>query len=217
MLAAAIAVLPLVLLPSLAWGAAGRLRAVDYPAGWAALRRTVAMDRTPGDVVVLPWAAYRSYPWNHGRRVLDPLPRFLDRRVIVNDAVQVGGTAVAAEDPRARRIDAILRAPGPVTAPLRAAGVRYVVLDAETAPGGPLRDRLEGAELVLDRPDVVAYRLADPAPARERATPAWAVWCAWTLTLLTLVISAIMWSIRVSPTTLVTLTPRRKIKTWKGP
>src|SRR5690606_15888490 len=79
--AVAAAAAPVLLLPTLAWGAAGELRSVRYPDDWARARRIIHADPAPGDVLVLPWAAYRSYPWNHGRRVLDPLPRYLHRRV----------------------------------------------------------------------------------------------------------------------------------------
>jgi hypothetical protein len=149
--------LPLVLLPGLAWGAAGRLTAVRYPADWVRARALVAAD--PGDVLVLPWEAYRGYPWNAGRRVLDPLPRFLPARVIVNDAVRVhtrdrGDIALAAEDPRARALDALVRGGGPLTGPLAAHGVRYVAVDA-----GPADGRLAGAEILVAGKDLVLYRI----------------------------------------------------------
>ncbi|GAA2084325.1 hypothetical protein [Actinomadura alba] len=155
---------PVALLPSLAWGAGGRLDAVHYPADWVRARTIIEADRAPGEVLVLPWAAHRGYRWNDRRRLLNPLPRYLRREVIVNDAVTVGSTVIAAEDPRVRELDPLIRSSAELTASLRAAGVRYVFIDdtspAATPPGSASpRDRLAGAELLLDRPDVTLFRI----------------------------------------------------------
>ncbi|MCW2898012.1 MAG: hypothetical protein JWO67_277 [Streptosporangiaceae bacterium] len=192
----ALAVLaPLALLPSLAWGAAGRLHAVRYPPDWTRARAIVEADPAPGAVLVLPWAAYRGYRWNGRGRVLSPVPRYLSREVILNDAVVVGRTVIPAEDPRARRLDAVIRSGAGLVEPLRAAGVRFVFIDSGTAdgtgaadpstvvagdgrsetapsewtgtgvPGGggmDLRARLAGADLLLDRPDGVLFRISNP-------------------------------------------------------
>ncbi|GAA2622900.1 hypothetical protein SMC26_01395 [Actinomadura fulvescens] len=180
---------PVVLLPTLAWGAAGRLKAVDYPAEWAAARTLVEADSVPGDVLVLPWATYRSYGWNGGRTSLDALPRYLGRRVIISDAVMIGSLTVRAEDPRARRLDEAVRAGGPLTERLRAAGIRYVALDAETSAANPARQRLAGATPVLDRPDLVLYRIEAPVKAEDGGAPVWSAVLAWTI-----VIGVILWS-----------------------
>ncbi|QXJ21934.1 hypothetical protein AGRA3207_002850 [Actinomadura graeca] len=185
---------PLFLLPTLAWGAAGELRAVRYPADWARARQIIDSDRASGDVLVLPWAAYRSYPWNHGRRVLDPLPRYLHRRVIVNDAVAVGGVsgaAVAAEDPRAVRLNRAVAAGVPPASTLRDAGVRYVVADAETTANRP-----PGAVEVLRGPDLAVYRIDGVRPVRERTVPVVPVVAAWTAVCL-----LVSWSILAPRTT----------------
>ena len=124
---------PVLLLPGLAWGSAGRLRAVHYPADWLAARRIIDGDRGGGTVVLLPWAAYRRYPWNGREAVYDPWSRFLRREVISNDELQVGRLTLAPESAASNRLNRIVRAPGALTGPLRGAGVRYVVIDA-----GPL-------------------------------------------------------------------------------
>ncbi|MFB4313254.1 hypothetical protein [Actinomadura sp. 21ATH] len=180
---------PVVLLPSLAWGAAGQLRPVEYPDDWARARDVVAADRAPGDVLVLPWAAYRSYAWNHGRRVLDPLPRYLsDRRVVVNDAVMVGGETVAPEDPRAVWLDAAIRSGGPLTEVLGKHGIRYVAVDAADPSAGP--ERLPGAERVVRGPDLVLYRIPVTVTVAEENAPVAATALAW------IVVSvAIFWSL----------------------
>jgi hypothetical protein len=188
--------LPLLLLPGLAWGAGGRLRAVHYPADWARARTVVAAD--PGDVLVLPWEAYRGYPWNGGRRVLDPLPRFLPGRVIVNDGVRVavpGGRAIAlaAEDPRARELDTLVRSGAPLTGALAAHGVRYVAIDAGTPDG-----RLAGAERVVAGPDLALYRLPGATQAHETHPAQLPVYIAWFITFVTFI-----WSVRVPTSNLI--------------
>ncbi|MBA9007839.1 hypothetical protein [Thermomonospora cellulosilytica] len=193
------ALLPVALLPSLAWGAGGRLQSVRYPDSWEGARRVVQADRTPGDVLVLPWAAYRSYPWNGHRRVLDPLPRHLTRRVILNDAVTVGSTTVPTEDPRARELDAAVRARGPLTEVLRAHGIRYVAIDAEVPSlTAALRPRLPGARVVMAAPELTLFEIPAPRRPVDPAPPLVTALLAWIVT-----ISAIGWSMSGTPITLV--------------
>ncbi|MCP9950445.1 hypothetical protein LUX33_19895 [Actinomadura madurae] len=190
--AAAIAV-PVLLLPTLAWGAAGDLRAVRYPDDWARAKQIIDGDPAPGDVLVLPWASYRSYPWNRGRRVLDPLPRYLHRRVIVDDAVTVDGTTVAPEDPRAVRLAPVARTGAPPAATLRDAGVRYVVVDAEIGtlrPSGPATPVLQGSDLAVYRIEGAAAVPGDGVPV----VPVVIAWIAGSL--------AVFWSILPPRTTL---------------
>ncbi|HEY0541880.1 MAG TPA: hypothetical protein VGD53_26160 [Actinoallomurus sp.] len=182
--------LPLLLLPGLAWGAGGRLRAAHYPADWSRARAIVAA--APGDVLVLPWEAYRAYPWNGGRRVLDPLPRFLPARVIINDGVRVATSrgramGLAPEDPRTRELDAVVRSGAPLTAALAAHGVRYVAVDSG-APDG----RLAGAERLIAGPDLALYRLPRVFAAHEAHPAQWPVYLAWFITFATFI-----WSVRV--------------------
>ena len=176
LLGAAAVILPIILLPGLAWGAAGRLRPVQYPADWLAARALMDRDQAPGRVLLLPWAAYRRYGWNHDEAVLDPWPRLLRRQVIWDDGVQVGPVTVPPEDPQALALNRVIVAAAPLTSQLRAAGVRYVIVDAGfglPAPSGtrpgrpglggyPYRDRLPGCRVVLRGPGLVVCQL----PAR---------------------------------------------------
>jgi hypothetical protein len=180
---AAMAVLaPVVLLPGLAWGLAGRIRPVSYPADWARARQVIARDPGRGSVLLLPWAAYRRYPWNGGDAVYDPWTLLLGREVISNDGLQVGNLVLAQESADSIRLNRIVTTPGPLTLPLRRAGVRYVVVDAGPLLGrarpGPARPglaaaaRLPGAAVVLASPDLVVFRLTTPGgpgPVKIRA------------------------------------------------
>jgi hypothetical protein len=149
---------PVLLLPGLAWGAAGRLRPAWYPVSWIAAARLIDESRAPGAVLVLPWVSYRVPAWNHGEKLLDPWPLLLSRQVIWNDGTQVGEVPLAPDDPRARQLDRAVSGGGPLTAVLRAAGVRFVVDDPDGA-GSPAGARLPGAVVLIDQPGLTVYRL----------------------------------------------------------
>jgi len=158
---------PVLLLPGMAWGSAGRLHAVQYPADWMTARQLIDADPAPGTVLLLPWALYRRYPWNGGEAVFDPWPRLLARDVIANDALTVGSQTLGQESAASIKLNEVIAQPGPLTGKLRAAGVRYVVVDA-----GPLLDepraglataaRLPGAQVLMAGRDLVVFRLTDP-------------------------------------------------------
>jgi hypothetical protein len=146
---------PVLLLPGLAWGAAGRLKPAWYPASWLAAARMIDASPARGDVLLLPWQTYRTPSWNHGEVVLDPWPRLLTRPVIWNDGTKVGDVELAPDDPRARRLDPAIRGSGSLTALLRTAGVRFVLDDADATD----RARLPGAVVLVNEPGLTVYRL----------------------------------------------------------
>jgi hypothetical protein len=161
---AALAVLalvaPVLLLPGLAWGAAGRLRPAEYPAGWLAAARMIDASPARGAVLLLPWETYRRPAWNHGEAVFDPWSKLLSRPVIWNNGTRVGHVGLVPDDPRARRLDDAIRGSGPLTAVLGGAGVRFVVDDTLDDAGGPgPGQRLPGAVVVVDQPGLTVYRL----------------------------------------------------------
>jgi hypothetical protein len=147
---------PVLLLPGLAWGAAGRLKPAWYPAGWLAAARVIDASPARGAVLLLPWETYRRPAWNHGQAMFDPWSKLLSRPVIWNDGTRVGDIGLAPDDPRARRLDGAIRGGGPLTAALGAAGVRFVVDDAAgPGPGA----RLPGAVVLVNQPGLTVYRL----------------------------------------------------------
>jgi hypothetical protein len=150
---------PVLLLPGLAWGAAGRLQAAQYPATWLAAARMIDASPARGAVLLLPWETYRTPSWNHGEAVFDPWTRLLSRPVIFNDGTRVGGVALAPDDPRARQLDGDIRGDGALTAPLEAAGVRFVVDDPGRPGLGTVASRLPGAVVLVDQPGLTVYRL----------------------------------------------------------
>ncbi len=149
---------PVLLLPGLAWGAAGRLRPAWYPATWLSAARTLDASPAPGSVLLLPWATYRTPTWNHGEQVLDPWTRLLSRPLIWNDGTQVGPVALAPDDPRARSLDAAIDGTGPLTAVLRASGIRFVLDDAD-GPRSQVAARLPGSVMIINLPGLTVYQL----------------------------------------------------------
>ena len=149
---------PVLLLPGLAWGAAGRLRPAWYPAAWLTTARTLDASPARGSILLLPWATYRTPRWNHGEVVLDPWTRLLSRPLIWNDGTQVGDVALVPDDPQARSLADAIAAHGPLTATLRTAGVRFVLDDADGS-GRQLAARLPGSAVIIDQPGLTVYQL----------------------------------------------------------
>lgn len=163
---AALAV-PVLVLPTFALGAFGRLGAAGYPDEWRRVQAIVNGDPVPGALVSLPWSAYRAYSWNGGRVVLDPATKMFSRPVVWNDTLVVGLSgggriSVAAETPRARRIGALLarHASGggpPLTAAFAREGVRYVL--AAGTDKNTFLSLLPGATVVWRGPELLLIRV----------------------------------------------------------
>ena len=169
--AAGLVAAPVLLLPALAWGAAGRLVAVGYPAAFAEARAVMATDPAPGAVLVLPWHLYQPYPWNGDRVVLDPARRWFTRRGVGNDDLELVGLTVPGEDPYGNRLGPLVRGSASLAPALPGAGVRYVLVH-RTGDWRAWSGRLDGLDLALDRPDLALYRVpAVPAEVRFPTPP----------------------------------------------
>jgi len=66
--------------------------------------------------------------------------------------------ALAPDDPRARNLAGAITGGGPLTAALRAAGVRFVLDDAD-GPGPQVAARLPGSVVIIDLPSLTVYQL----------------------------------------------------------
>ncbi|MEU4419838.1 hypothetical protein AB0F81_04380 [Actinoplanes sp. NPDC024001] len=155
--------LPVVVMPDLAFGGAGALRPVRYPADWDAVAARVAA--VPGEVLSLPFEGYQRYDWTRGVVVRDPAPRYLDAPVLMNDALRVGTVTVDGESPRATAAQALL-AEGRPAAEL---GVRWVLV-RKGAVAGPPAGVLTGLRLVHDGPYLQLWE--NPAAPQTTRTAA---------------------------------------------
>jgi hypothetical protein len=204
---AAAVLLPLIAVPDLVWGVGGRLRPVEYPADWQRVRDTLAQDRHPGDVLLLPFGAYRTFDWNDERPQLDPAARWLPRPTVADDDLIVGGGVVEGEDLRAREVAAVADDPRA----LAHLGVGWVLVERGT-PGRPVPSSVTALPLVVDGTDLDLYRVPDartgPRPSPGRVTAVVTVHAGGLLT----VAGALLWITTLpSSVTLRRRSPRKRV------
>ncbi len=181
--------LPIVVLPSLAWGAGGQLAPVTYPAAW----RTVAeaVPAGSGSVAVLPPGMFRTYRYGPDAPVLDPAPRMLRAPVLQTGELRVGGRSVDRLPGPAADAEAALAAGGePLAGRLAELGVGWVLVEAVAQDGESFFPTvpLPGLALAVDTPDLRLYRVPGEigtatVPGAQRAG-AWAAHLLWASVLL---------------------------------
>jgi hypothetical protein len=173
--------LPLAALPDLAWGVGGRLEPATYPDSWTSARSAVSDSDVTGDILVLPFSAYRRPSWNHDTSVFDPAGRFFDRTTVTNDELDVSGKTIAGEDPRAAKIGDVLNGSN-VLADLPKTGIGIIVVDTEAPGTAEALDLVEGAdELGVSGGELRVFTLPSATPTRIDADDRWAMTAAWIL------------------------------------
>lgn len=173
-LAAALSLAPLAVLPDLAWGALGRLKTTQYPLEWERVRTVIADDRRSGDVLSLPWSAFRKYGWNHSDVVLDPLPRFLTTTVVWNDRLPATADGelvmVGGDDPRAAEVSETIDEGEPLAPLLARLGIRWVVVQTDQPQVGRMPD-LTGVRQVWTGSDLRVLEVPGPVAQRQPQDP----------------------------------------------
>ena len=161
---AGIAVLPIAILPGLAFGMSGQLQTNDYPDEWGEVRHQLdELGASEARTVVLPFEIYRRFSWNGERAVLDPAPRFFPGQIVVNDTLTVGGSSMPGEDPSARAIrDSLVT--GHLDSTLREESVRFVIIEKDT-PSEVRTPDVEGS-VVHDGPQLKVVELETPPVTR---------------------------------------------------
>jgi len=149
-------------LPDLAWGVWGKVAAVQYPAGWAAVAAHVNADPRP--VAVLPADAMRQFSWSGPAPVLDPLPRWLRADVLTTGDLTISGDTVLGEGSRARAVQDVLL-DGADAGKLAAAGVGWVVLEGSSAgETGSAATTLASLPVLYQDSELTLYRVGGDAP-----------------------------------------------------
>lgn len=156
--AAAVCCAALILvLPDLAWGVWGKVDAVRYPPGWAAV--AAAINREPGTVAVLPAGSMRRFAWAGRAPVLDPLPRWVRAEVLTSGDLVISGVIVPGEGAHARAVQDLLLS-GPQPSALAAAGVMWLVVESDSAGDmGAAARTVRGLPPVYRDGELALYRI----------------------------------------------------------
>ncbi|GFG98265.1 hypothetical protein [Mycobacterium timonense] len=171
----------LLALPDLAWGVWGKVSPVHYPRGWEAVAATI--NKEPAAVAVLPAGTMRLFFWAGPAPVLDPLPRWVRAEVLSSGDLVISGTTIAGEGAHARDVQRLLLT-GPDPSALAAAGVGWLVVEADSAGDMGAAARTLGALAPVYRDDAIAlYRVGGrsagvPADRRAATLVAHLVWLA---------------------------------------
>jgi hypothetical protein len=162
--------LPLMVLPDAAVGIDRQLAPATFPSSWDRARTVLASadQSRPGDLLVLPFTSYRAPDWNDGRKVLDPLGRFMTPNYLSSDRLTVSGRPAGGDDPRVPRVERALRDPDPDAraADLAALGIRYVVRDLTVAATPDEVDLPSGRRLYEDA-TLAVVEITVPVTRRE--------------------------------------------------
>ncbi|RKN54715.1 hypothetical protein D7193_21815 [Micromonospora costi] len=161
--------LPVAALPDLAYGVAGRLEPVRYPREWTTVAAEVARD--PGPALSLPLSMYRSYDWNRGTVVIDPMARHLPVEVVTDDTLVVGDLVVTGESPRLAQLRRAL-ADG---RPLAGSDLRWIVVQHRSGGDAVPPAVLDGLEVVHSGSELTLYRNPTATPADVDRRHGWPV------------------------------------------
>jgi hypothetical protein len=165
-LLAAAAIVPIAIMPDLAWAGWGRLASVDYPPDWAAVRQILETSDHPGDVVALPLGSFRQFGWNGERTQYDPAPQYLPRTTVVDDTLVVDGRAVPGEDARAAAVrDAVTQGRD-----LAELGIGWVLVEHGT-PGRVDGNMAKPDERIYHGRWLDLYQLGGPLRPDTTGTP----------------------------------------------
>ena len=86
-LVAAVALVPVLLTPSMWWGFSGQLSPRQYPADWFAMNARLNQDSSDFRVLSLPWHLYMHYPFA-GRVIVNPSENFFDKPMVVSNELE---------------------------------------------------------------------------------------------------------------------------------
>ncbi|MGH3758305.1 hypothetical protein [Actinophytocola sp.] len=165
-LLAGAAIVPIAIMPDLAWAGWGRLERVDYPRDWTEVRHILETSPQDGDVLTLPFGAFRRFDWNGDRTLHDPAPQYLPRATVVDDTLVVGGRPVAGEDPRVVAVREELTAGGDLTG----LGIGWILVEHGT-PGIVEETVLNPDERIYQGRWLDLYQLRGPLKSDTTGRP----------------------------------------------
>jgi hypothetical protein len=165
--------LPLAMLPALAWGLGGRVSTSGYPAGWTAA--AARLDPAPARMLFLPWHGYQPFSFTGDRTVATPAGAYFPGSVLSSSAVEVGALRTDSTSQQQAAMDELVAAGGGAdfAGSLTRLGVTHVGLSRGTED-----DRYAwvadqpGLTLVQDDVDFALYRVDAAVPGLDRLRPA---------------------------------------------
>jgi hypothetical protein len=173
--AAVLLALPLMVVPTLAWGAGGRLGTASYPKSWFDARRIMAADPDPGSILVLPWHLHFPLGWNDARVTLDPAQSFFSRQAVTSGHLELRSGPVPPETALDQRADSLIGSGSTIANVSAELGARYVLLLKEGDWRGS-SSRLAGLDEIYDAPELTLLRSPlTPASLHVPSPPAPAV------------------------------------------
>ena len=160
---------PFLFAPTLAWGALGQLKSVDYPQGWYQTKsylnsKADVSDRT--NVLVFPWHIYLPVEFT-GRVVANPSGYFFDQTMITSDNFELKGVPAQNPTPATSYIsNQVLPNTPTITAvgqKLKAEyGIEYIMLLKEADwRNYAWLDRQTDLKKVVDNDSIVLYEIID--------------------------------------------------------
>ncbi len=166
--AVAVLLLPLALLPSLAWGLGGTVESSRYPDGWAAADQALADEVT----LFLPWHGYQPFAFTDARSVATPAAAYFTPAMLSSAAVEVGPLRTNSTSRRQQTVDGLVATAGGAdfAGTLAELGVRQVVLAKDAAPNEDYSwvGEQPGLELLSASDTMDAYRVVPRTPGQDR-------------------------------------------------
>ena len=163
------ALLPLAILPALAWGLGGHVSTSTYPEGWVAAAARV--DPSPARMLFLPWHGYQPFGFTDGRTVATPAAAFFPGGVLSSSAIEVGPLRSDSTSRQQAAMDDLVAAGGggDFAASLSRLGVTHVGLARGSEDDRyAWLARQPGLTAVLDDPAFALYRVDVPVPGLDR-------------------------------------------------
>lgn len=159
---AAIAATPLLVAPTLVWGAG--IPASQYPLGW--LGADLVMGQGQGSVLFLPWHAYQPFRFTSDRTVATTAAAVFRRPVLTNDAVELPVVRTASDSARTAYVTRLLADGGggdfgQLVAPL---GVEFVAVAQSTGYDWLAAD--PSLQPVLSTESMTVYRVRNQGTGR---------------------------------------------------
>lgn len=134
LVAGLLALVPLLLAPTMFWGFSGQLSARHYPSDWSTVNDVLNRDPANAKVLFLPWHLYMYYGFA-ARIIANPADKFFDNPIVSSNELEFGGASPTNPDPLKKRLQERILPGGAnsrqLGSKLKPLGIKYVLLAKE--------------------------------------------------------------------------------------